>query len=138
MPANGIYQIPPIQNISNYPTEGNNDLSNLPSALMHPLPREPIIPTQQPHQELFVSDDDMPPETAHILDYTIWSRINVLLGAIVLGIIPLLLSIHRLKRANNVAQAKKWSSVNLGLNIFVSLVFAGAMLFLLTTYTTLR
>jgi hypothetical protein len=97
---------------------------------------KPVIQTQQTHQDTSTDSDEIPPETVDIFDYTIWSRINFVLGAIVLGIPCIILSIvtRRYKRKGNVRLAKIWSSITLGMDIFISFILMCAMVGVITYF----
>jgi hypothetical protein len=104
-----------------------------PSGIISPLPKS-ITQTQQPHQNISTNSDDTPPETADIFDYRIWSIVNLVFGAIIIGIPGFILSTitRRYKQKGNFARAKRFSSITVGVNIFVSFLYMCGLVGLLT------
>jgi hypothetical protein len=147
MTTENVYIVAFVQHDSNSPTVINQDPSCLPSPLRpHPTPHptrlysptpKSTTGTQQPHQNTLFDSDTFPPETTDIFDYLIWSQINLLFGAIILGIPAVLLSMQtrKFKREVNVRGAKLLSKFSLIFNIFINVVFMGAMVFLLGYYS---
>ncbi|UJR35586.1 hypothetical protein I4U23_028338 [Adineta vaga] len=75
-----------------------------------------------------------------ITDYMIWSQINILFGAIILGIFAILLSIYtkQLAERDYLRKAKIMSRITLGVNIFITIVFIGAVVFLVAYFTEIK
>ncbi len=104
-----------------------------PSGIFSPLPK-PITQTQPSHQNTSTNSDDIPPETADVFDYRIWAIVNLVFGAIIIGIPGFILSTitRRYKREGNLARAKRCSSITVGINIFVSFLYMCGLVGLLT------
>ncbi len=111
----------PLPPLMAYPTP--------PPMRKYPLPPKPIIQIQP-------GPNDIPPETAGIFDYMIWSKVNLVIGAIVVGIPGLILSIitRRYKRKGGVKVAKVLSTITLTLNIFVSFIAMVGLVYLITHF----
>jgi len=154
MTTTNAYNVSSVQHDFSNMAEINQDPSCLSSTSTHHSPpplakpptppparittpvSKPVIQPQQVHQDTSANSDEIPPETVDIFDYTIWSRVNFVLGAIVLGIPCIILSIvtRRYKRKGNVRLAKIWSSITLGMDIFISFLLMCGLVGLITYY----
>jgi hypothetical protein len=107
-----------------------------PPTPVYPTSEEPVIKTQQSPQDTPTNSKDIPPETADIFDYMIWSGINLVVGGILLGIPAFILSIitRRYKRKGGVKVAKVLSTITLTLNIFVSFIAMVGLVYLITHF----
>jgi hypothetical protein len=152
MTANNSCDISSIQLGFNNPAETNHGLSALSatsnhpstaSLMIYPTPAhvdpplsEPVTKTQQSPQDPPTDSREIPPETADVFDYMIWSGINVIVGGIILGIPAFILSIltRRYKRKANVKVAKILSTITLTLNIVVSFIAMVGLVYLITHF----
>jgi len=109
----------PLPPLMAYPTP--------PPMRKYPLPPKPVIQIQP-------GPNDIPPETAGIFDYMIWSKVNLVIGAIVVGIPGLILSIitRRYKRKGDVKISKIMSKITLAINSFVNFIYMCGLVALIT------
>lgn len=114
-----------IQN-STYPTLPNT----------HPTKSKTVSKAQQRSRNEPKHPAPMPTATAGIYEYTVWSRMNVVLGALVLGIFSVILSLltRKYKRKGDVKISKILSTMTLAWNIFVNVVGLIGGIFLITYY----
>jgi hypothetical protein len=95
-----------------------------------------ITQMQTPYQGVIFSGTCIPPQTAHIRDYMIWSIINVFLGGCLLGFIVVYLSMQTKKRKQegNVQGARSMSKITLTCNILITILFFILTAFLIIYY----
>jgi hypothetical protein len=153
-----IYYIPPTQPNFNNPNEIKSDICYLPTApmqpapppsytaappsyagppSMYPSPQVFISQVQMPYQGILVNSNFIPPQTASIRDYMVWSIVNIFLGGVALGFIAVLLSMQtrNRKREGDVQGAKSMSNITLCCNIFITILFFALTAFLIVYIT---
>ena len=106
------------------------------ATVVNPSLSKLVMKTPQLPQDLLVNSQETPPETAGIFDYLIWSAISLIIGGIILGIPPFLLSMltRKYKRKANVKVAKTLSTIALILNVFVSFLAMLGLVYLITHF----
>ncbi len=128
------YAIPPTAPSSMYPPSYAIPLTA--QSLMYPQSPVYITQMQAPYQGIIVANNFMPPQTAHIKDYMIWSIVNVFVGGCLLGMIAILLSVQTKKRKQegDVAGARSMSNITLTCNILITIIFFALTAFLIIYY----
>ena len=122
---------PPSYSISTAPVP----YGAVPPATAPMYPTTPMLftPIQVPYQGVLITSSIIPPQTAHIRDYMVWSKINLLLGGIFLGIIAIVLSsqTRRRKQDGDVEGARTLSNLTLTCNILITIVFFATTAFVI-------
>lgn len=97
-------------------------------------------PTKTKHvsqvQQTSRNVEPMPTATANIHEYTTWSRFNLFVGVLVLGIPSIILSLltRKYKRKGDVKVSKMFSRVTLAWNIFINFIALIGGIFLITFF----
>lgn len=154
MPTNNASGISSIQtNFSNM-ADINQDPSSLPSSPAHHMPvplitpsapvpttvkppqPRPLIQPNLPRPQMPIDPNGYPPETADIFDYKTWAIVNLVLGAIILGIPGMFFAVltKKYKLKGDAKIAHILSRCTLGTNIFISFLFMCGMVGLITYY----
>jgi hypothetical protein len=91
---------------------------------------------QVPYRGVIITSNFIPPQTAQIKDYMIWSIINLFLGGLFLGLIAILLSLQtrRRKMDGDVIGARSLSRITLACNALITIIFFGLTAFLIVYY----
>jgi hypothetical protein len=101
-------------------------------------PQLPVLFTQMqvPYHGVIITGNFIPPQTANISDYMVWSIVNVFLGGFLLGLIAVLLSAQTKKRKieGDVEGARTLSKVTLTCNILITIIFFGLTAFFIIYY----
>ncbi|CAF0937270.1 unnamed protein product [Adineta ricciae] len=107
-----------------------------------------IVPPIPPSKEkkptsdetLNIYDTGLEDRSYGVVNYMVWSQINVFFGVIILGIVAILMSKYTTKLAKDgkLKKAKILSKITLGFNIFITILFTGALVFLLAYFTEIR
>ncbi|CAF0749248.1 unnamed protein product [Rotaria sp. Silwood1] len=114
-----------------------------------PVPVTASAPVYVPPSYQYYPYQHSPPRTAQpniskIQDWLAWSIINLILGSLILGILPLIFSlICRSKKAkNDISSARKMSTLALVFNIIVTtvgiLVVTAGIIYLLVSRKVIR
>ena len=124
-------------------------LTSAPAGVSQPAPKcTTIVPPIQslkaknptPDETPTISNNEYEDRRYGVVNYIVWSQINIFFGVIIFGIIAILMSKYTTKLAKDgkLRKAKILSKITLGFNIFVTILFTGLLVFLLAYFTEIR
>ena len=102
-----------------------------PSGPIYPTAPMLIRPVQMQYPGVVITGNLIPPQTANIRDYMVWSIINLFLGGCLLGTIAIFLSkkTRKRKQEGDVEGARTLSNITLTCNILITIIFCATTAF---------